>query len=103
MENEHRAGQVGEAMQTLPVFSTERANRPLIARQCEDHEDGQSPKAEPNKRLRKTPQQALGPALIQKMAGKMEQTVNACGHTDHAAMAVQRTHDAGTRKQDAQR
>src|SRR4029077_8163790 len=88
--NQQCSGDVGKAVQALPVFSTELANGPLITRQRQDDEDRKAGEAEPDKWLRKTLQEAVPVAFVQGVGGKMQEPVDAGGAPDNAAMSIER-------------
>jgi hypothetical protein len=50
--DEHRGSDVSKAMKQFPIFSTKRADRPVVARERENYQDRQSAEAKPNKWLR---------------------------------------------------
>ena len=51
MIDEHRGGDVSKAMKQFPIFSTELADRPVVAGERENYQDRQSAEAKPNKWL----------------------------------------------------
>ena len=68
--NQQCGGDVGKAVQALPVFSAELANGPLITRQRKDDEDRKAGEAEPDEWLRKTLQEAVPVAFVEDVEGK---------------------------------
>jgi hypothetical protein len=52
MTDEHRGSDVSKAMKQFPIFSSERADRPVVARDRENYQDRESGEAKPNKWFR---------------------------------------------------
>jgi len=52
MTDEHPSSDVSKAMKQFPIFSSQRADRPVVARERENYQNLQSADAKPNKWLR---------------------------------------------------
>ena len=101
MIDQDYGGQIGQAMETLPVLRSKLAHHPIVAGKGQNHEDGQSSESEPDKGLRKAGQQSVQASLIQNVTAEMEQAIDAGRDADVAAMTIECVYDPGLRKQDA--
>jgi hypothetical protein len=98
MIDQDNGSDISQPVKQFPPFPAQFPDRPIVAGQGEHHQDTEPGQTKPGKWFGKTLQKIFPIALVEHMTGKMDQTVNACGHTDVTAMPVERIDDGRTRK-----